>query len=550
MCRGGRVPRGADPVRRRDEALWPLVVLRGRGPRRQRAPAVAPTGPTTTPRGTWRTSGGSSTAPSVPVPVRRRSSGPARAAAPPAQAGRCRPALEGDAASRARPFRDRDALDGGAVAAPDIEERAGGAGPGHGARSVVTAFGEARLTRASPLSALPPANIATGVEAWWDREVTLRAPWTAPPRTADDGARRPELSIDDAGKPRRQATGGRARGRPARPPADPDPGARLRADRRDGEVPESVRGGAVPGWRAVVADPSPLLGGSPRSPAEDQADLLARRSASFADRAGALLRRRRPHRARLARAPRRHRRPGVPGHGEQRDGPGPRSPATGRSGAPAVAAAQHQLPVPLRRGRRVLRAARARCCPTGSTPSSSSTAGPRPWTWHCGWPGPLPAGATSSRCGRRTTAGPTLSDAVSTSTADNPNALGTRPAWVHTVAAPNPYRGRASRRRGAPVRPRGRGRDRRPGRGRGRAGGVHLPSRYYGNAGGMALPDGYLAAVYAAVRAPRRSVPSPTRCRSATDGWAHFLGLRAAGRRNRTSSPSPRRWATATRWGR
>ncbi|MGO7984190.1 hypothetical protein ACC691_40875, partial [Rhizobium johnstonii] len=33
------------------------------------------------------------------------------------------------------------------------------------------------------------------------------------------------------------------------------------------------------------------------------------------------------------------------------------------------------------------------------------------------------------------------SDAVSTSVADNPNALETRPDWVHTVDAPNPYRG-------------------------------------------------------------------------------------------------------------
>ena len=33
-------------------------------------------------------------------------------------------------------------------------------------------------------------------------------------------------------------------------------------------------------------------------------------------------------------------------------------------------------------------------------------------------------------------------DAVSTSTADNPNALSTRPPWVHIVDAPNSYRGR------------------------------------------------------------------------------------------------------------
>ena len=34
------------------------------------------------------------------------------------------------------------------------------------------------------------------------------------------------------------------------------------------------------------------------------------------------------------------------------------------------------------------------------------------------------------------------SDAVSTSLQDNPNALATRPSWVHTVDSPNSYRGR------------------------------------------------------------------------------------------------------------
>ena len=93
-----------------------------------------------------------------------------------------------------------------------------------------------------------------------------------------------------------------------------------------------------------------------------------------------------------------------------------------------------------------------------------------------------------------------LADAVSTSIADNPGALETRPDWVHTVDAPNTYRGRyrgeASARyahdavaeverlaaAGTPV-------------------GAFIAEAYYGNAGGMALPDGYLEAVYTAVRA-------------------------------------------------
>jgi 4-aminobutyrate aminotransferase-like enzyme/Ser/Thr protein kinase RdoA (MazF antagonist) len=93
-----------------------------------------------------------------------------------------------------------------------------------------------------------------------------------------------------------------------------------------------------------------------------------------------------------------------------------------------------------------------------------------------------------------------LSDAVSTSIADNPNALETRPEWVHTVDAPNSYRGRYRGAEagqyaidavaevdrlaaaGTPV-------------------GAFIAETFYGNAGGIALPDGYLGAVYAAVRA-------------------------------------------------
>ncbi|MCI2423865.1 aminotransferase [Saccharopolyspora sp. K220] len=90
-------------------------------------------------------------------------------------------------------------------------------------------------------------------------------------------------------------------------------------------------------------------------------------------------------------------------------------------------------------------------------------------------------------------------DALSTSVADNPNALGTRPAWVHSLAAPNAYRGDH---RGADAH-------------RyaedsvayvqdmvvaGRPPAAFLCESFYGNAGGIALPDGYLAAVYHAVR--------------------------------------------------
>ncbi|MBW8765697.1 MAG: aminotransferase class III-fold pyridoxal phosphate-dependent enzyme, partial [Geodermatophilales bacterium] len=92
-----------------------------------------------------------------------------------------------------------------------------------------------------------------------------------------------------------------------------------------------------------------------------------------------------------------------------------------------------------------------------------------------------------------------VTDAVSTSTADNPNAIGTRPAWVHTLDSPNPYRGRH----------RGEHADRyaREAVARidalaaaGDAPAAFIAEAVYGTAGGMVLPDGYLAAVYDAVR--------------------------------------------------
>jgi len=92
-------------------------------------------------------------------------------------------------------------------------------------------------------------------------------------------------------------------------------------------------------------------------------------------------------------------------------------------------------------------------------------------------------------------------DAISTSIADNPQALSTRPDWVHPVVAPNTYRGEA------------RGADSTPfylksvdahlarlaEQGRQLAGFICEP--VYGNAGGISLPPGYLREVYQKVRA-------------------------------------------------
>lgn len=92
-----------------------------------------------------------------------------------------------------------------------------------------------------------------------------------------------------------------------------------------------------------------------------------------------------------------------------------------------------------------------------------------------------------------------LADAVSTSSADNPAALETRPDWIHTVPAPNTFRGQY---RGVEVDRYGMDAAASI---RGLAEAGHPPAAFiceafYGNAGGMTLPDGYLTQVYSAVR--------------------------------------------------
>ncbi|MDT8923140.1 MULTISPECIES: aminotransferase [Pseudomonas] len=92
-------------------------------------------------------------------------------------------------------------------------------------------------------------------------------------------------------------------------------------------------------------------------------------------------------------------------------------------------------------------------------------------------------------------------DAISTSIADNPQALETRPDWVHPVQAPNTFRGRYK----GPDSAADYLRDvdtklaDLDARGRQLAGFICEP--VYGNAGGISLPAGYLQAAYAKVRA-------------------------------------------------
>ncbi|NQX34648.1 aminotransferase [Herbiconiux sp. VKM Ac-2851] len=92
------------------------------------------------------------------------------------------------------------------------------------------------------------------------------------------------------------------------------------------------------------------------------------------------------------------------------------------------------------------------------------------------------------------------SDAVSTSVADNPGALESRPPWIHALDTPNSYRGRHRGADAARYAPEAvalieeLASD-------GHAPAAFIAEPFYGNAGGLPLPDGYLRAVYPAVRA-------------------------------------------------
>ena len=92
-------------------------------------------------------------------------------------------------------------------------------------------------------------------------------------------------------------------------------------------------------------------------------------------------------------------------------------------------------------------------------------------------------------------------DAISTSIADNPQALSTRPDWVHPVTAPNVYRGPFRGEHSAPeyVRSVEQVLARLSEQQRQVAGFICEP--VYGNAGGISLPPGYLQQVYQKVRA-------------------------------------------------
>lgn len=92
-------------------------------------------------------------------------------------------------------------------------------------------------------------------------------------------------------------------------------------------------------------------------------------------------------------------------------------------------------------------------------------------------------------------------DAVSSSVADNPRALETRPDWVHLVEAPNAVRGKYRGMKSAPQYLNDLDGDLHHLADDGRTVAAFIAEPVFGNAGGVLLPDGYLSGVYDRVRA-------------------------------------------------
>jgi 4-aminobutyrate aminotransferase-like enzyme/Ser/Thr protein kinase RdoA (MazF antagonist) len=374
-----------------------------------------------------------------------------------------------------------------------IEDELARAAVQNGAELVVTQYGQPRLSRTRKLSQDSPDVVATGISIWPASSVGLMAPWDGEIHGSTLRGADYELTLTGVD----MASGSvRAGDRLADAPA----GAWVEVGvRRVGAppAPHFVRSELAPGWLAHTRDPRPLLG-LPAAEAVSADDLLSRRDASFAPvqefyyRKPPQIERGRRHYL-MSTAGRTYldmvNNVTVLGHAHPRIADTAarqlrKLNTNSRFNYAAVVEFSERLaallPDPL---------------DTVFLVNSGSEASD------------LAIRLATATTGRRDVVavreayhGWTYgTDAVSTSTADNPNALATRPDWVHAVESPNSFRGKyrgaeAVKYAGEAVQQISRlvADDRPPA--------AFICESVYGNAGGMALPDGYLQQVYTAVR--------------------------------------------------
>jgi 4-aminobutyrate aminotransferase-like enzyme/Ser/Thr protein kinase RdoA (MazF antagonist) len=393
-----------------------------------------------------------------------------------------------------------DIYDGGRWLTPTVEDDAARASLRDGAAAVVVPYGRAVLSRAPRLSRRSPEVVTTGMSVWFADDAELAAPWTgevthASADTVTLRGARYEVTVSGAAV--------------SAAPAAVGAGTRMATAVAGQRVTVSVRpvGAPVaptfttaelaPGWLAMTRDPAPLLS-LPVTSGPD-GDLLARRDASFA----AVQEHYYQQPPQIERGWRNYllstagrcyldmvNNVTMLGHAHPRV-------------AETAARQLHKLNTNSRFNYEAVVEFSERLAATLPDPldtvflvNSGSEASD------------LAIRLATAATGRRDVVavreayhGWTYgTDAVSTSIADNPNALATRPGWVHTVESPNSFRGKyrgadAARYAGDAVR------QIEELVAAGQPPAAFICESVYGNAGGMALPDGYLQRVYAAVRA-------------------------------------------------
>lgn len=406
---------------------------------------------------------------------------------------------------------ESDAMDGGAWLDGGTEERLAAEAIAGGAGAVVTTFGQPRLTRSATLRDQSPATVATGVHLWPGAALALAAPWAGVIAVEPDGTGAILTLTGDAGalevrgaltvevSDGQAVAAGSALGG-----VDGPVWIQCRRHREPSvATPDFVRPEYAAGWLHRVSDPAVLLGlppaDRPDSDPAASAALRQRRSRSYASVQEHYYR----QPPRIERGWREHliatdgrtyldmvNNVAILGHGhpvlaDAADRQWRRLNTNSRFNYSAVVALSERLaatlPDPLDTVFLVNSgseaddlALRLAMATTGRHDVVAVAEAYHGWTY--------------------------ATDAISTSIADNPNALATRPPWVHTVPSPNPFRGQHRGIEAAEYAP--------------EAVAIindlvaqgHPPAAFicepfYGNAGGMVLPDGYLKAVYGAVRA-------------------------------------------------
>lgn len=365
-----------------------------------------------------------------------------------------------------------------------------------GASCVVTRFGEPRLAAAPPLSMRSADVVATGIEVWFASPTELVAPWDG--EIVENGDLRGERHTLSVGGVDRPGAGRVSAGTTlSTAPAGQWISIAVRPDGAPA-APLLVRPEIAAGWLATSRDPGPLLGLPPTTRARSDDSLLARRDGTYA-----LVQEH--YYDTPPQIERGWRHTLVSSSGRCYLDMVNNVTALGHAHPRVAAAAARQLRKLNTNSRFNYRAVvdfseritalLPDALDTVFLVNSGSEAGDLALRLALAATGRHDVVALREAYHGWTYA----TDAVSTSVADNPNALLTRPPWVHTVDSPNSFRGKF---RGAEA---GRYADEAVAAiegltAQGRPPAAFISETVYGSAGGMALPDGYLATVYDAIR--------------------------------------------------